>query len=69
MRIRPIFSVTSSLVSIAEAEGRIAPEGAMPYPLGVLCMVLGEGGSGAVQRYFLALEEGVNQLPGFSPEL
>ncbi len=24
---------------------------------------------GAVQRYFLALEEGVNLLPGFSPEL
>ncbi|HBN3883334.1 TPA: hypothetical protein L2I20_003711, partial [Escherichia coli O25b:H4-ST131] len=23
----------------------------------------------AVQRYFLALEEGVNLLPGFSPEL
>ncbi|WP_367305237.1 hypothetical protein [Lelliottia amnigena] len=24
---------------------------------------------GAVQRYFLALEEGINVLPGFSPEL
>lgn len=29
----------------------------------------GEVWGGAVQRYFLALEEGVNLLPGFSPEL
>lgn len=36
---------------------------------GVLCVVPGEVWGGAVQRYFLALEEGVNLLPGFSPEL
>ncbi|WP_312142731.1 ornithine decarboxylase [Pantoea septica] len=57
------------LVPIAQAEGRIAAEGALPYPPGVLCVVPGEVWGGAVQRYFLALEEGVNQLPGFSPEL
>lgn len=57
------------LVPIAEAEGRIAAEGALPYPPGVLCVVPGEVWGGAVQRYFLALEEGVNLLPGFSPEL
>ncbi|HFZ8995609.1 TPA: ornithine decarboxylase [Citrobacter freundii] len=57
------------LVRIAEAEGRIAAEGALPYPPGVLCVVPGEVWGGAVQRYFLALEEGVNMLPGFSPEL
>ncbi len=57
------------LVAIARAEGRIAAEGALPYPPGVLCVVPGEVWGGAVQRYFLALEEGVNQLPGFSPEL
>lgn len=32
-------------------------------------MVPGEIWGGAVLRYFLALEEGVNMLPGFSPEL
>lgn len=32
-------------------------------------MVPGEIWGGAVQRYFLALEEGINLLPGFSPEL
>jgi len=42
---------------------------ALPYPPGVLCMVPGEIWGGAVQRYFLALEEGINLLPGFSPEL
>ncbi|PKH25017.1 ornithine decarboxylase [Enterobacterales bacterium CwR94] len=57
------------LVAIANAEGRIAAEGALPYPPGVLCVVPGEIWGGAVQRYFLALEEGINQLPGFSPEL
>ena len=57
------------LVPIAEAEGRIAAEGALPYPPGVLCVVPGEVWGGAVQRYFLALEEGLNLLPGFSPEL
>ncbi|WP_343464035.1 ornithine decarboxylase [Pantoea sp.] len=58
-----------ALVPIAEAEGRIAAEGALPYPPGVLCVVPGEAWGGAVQRYFLALEAGINLLPGFSPEL
>ncbi|KFX20673.1 ornithine decarboxylase [Pectobacterium betavasculorum] len=57
------------LIPIDEAEGRIAAEGALPYPPGVLCVVPGEAWGGAVQRYFLALEDGINLLPGFSPEL
>ncbi|MFS9769850.1 ornithine decarboxylase [Enterobacter chuandaensis] len=57
------------LVRIRDAERRIAAEGALPYPPGVLCVVPGEVWGGAVQRYFLALEEGINMLPGFSPEL
>ncbi|CAO97896.1 ornithine decarboxylase [Erwinia tasmaniensis] len=57
------------LVAVSEAAGRIAAEGALPYPPGVLCVVPGEVWGGAVQRYFLALEEGLNLLPGFSPEL
>ncbi|HED6241702.1 TPA: ornithine decarboxylase [Enterobacter sichuanensis] len=57
------------LVRIRDAVGRIAAEGALPYPPGVLCVVPGEVWGGAVQRYFLALEEGINLLPGFSPEL
>ncbi|RFT05196.1 amino acid decarboxylase, partial [Edwardsiella anguillarum] len=57
------------LVSLAQAEGRIAAEGALPYPPGVLCVVPGEIWGGSVQRYFLALEEGINLLPGFAPGL
>ncbi|WKZ92914.1 ornithine decarboxylase SpeF [Chimaeribacter arupi] len=57
------------LVVLAEAEGRIAAEGALPYPPGVLCVVPGERWGGAAQRYFLALEDSINRLPGFAPEL
>ncbi|WNN49130.1 ornithine decarboxylase [Siccibacter colletis] len=57
------------LVRLSDAKGRIAAEGALPYPPGVLCVVPGEVWDGAALRYFLALEEGVNLLPGFSPEL
>jgi len=57
------------LLPLSEAEGRIAAEGALPYPPGVLCVVPGEVWGGAALRYFLALEEGLNVLPGFSPEL
>jgi ornithine decarboxylase len=35
----------------------------------VLCVVPGEIWGGAVLKYFLALEEGINRLPGFTPEL
>ncbi|MBV7476151.1 ornithine decarboxylase SpeF [Pseudomonas sp. PDM31] len=57
------------LVALADADGRIAAEGALPYPPGVLCVVPGEIWGGAVLKYFLALEEGINALPGFTPEL
>lgn len=59
----------AELVRLSNAEGRIAAEGALPYPPGVLCVVPGEVWGGAALQYFLALEEGVNLLPGFSPEL
>ena len=57
------------LVALKDIEGQIAAEGALPYPPGVLCVVPGEIWGGPVQRYFLALEEGINLLPGFAPEL
>ena len=57
------------LVSLDEAEGRIALEGALPYPPGVLCVQPGERWSRTACDYFFALEEGINQLPGFAPEI
>lgn len=57
------------LVPLREAEGRIALEGALPYPPGVLCVQPGERWSKTACDYFLALEEGINLLPGFAPEI
>lgn len=57
------------LVPLDEVEGRIALEGALPYPPGVLCVQPGERWSRTTCDYFLALEEGINQLPGFAPEI
>lgn len=53
------------LVRLPDAEGRIAAEGALPYPPGVLCVVPGEIWGGAVLRYFSALEEGDQPVAGF----
>ncbi len=57
------------LVPLTEAVGRIALEGALPYPPGVLCVQPGERWSETARDYFLALEEGINELPGFAPEI
>lgn len=56
-------------VALEKAQGRVALEGALPYPPGVLCCVPGEVWGGSVLKYFLALQEGINCFPGFSPEL
>ena len=57
------------LVDLEEAEGRVALEGALPYPPGVLCVHPGEKWSKSCVEYFLDLVEGINQLPGFAPEI
>ena len=57
------------LVPLEDVEGRIALEGALPYPPGVLCVQPGEKWSRTAQQYFLVLVEGINQLPGFAPEI
>ena len=57
------------LVPVSEAVGRMALEGALPYPPGVLCVQPGERWSETARDYFLALEEGINRLPGFAPEI
>ena len=57
------------LVPLDEIEGRIALEGALPYPPGVLCVVPGERWSSTAVQYFQALEEGLNVLPGFASEI
>ena len=56
-------------VTLDQIKGRVALEGALPYPPGVLTVVPGERWSVTAQKYFLALNEGINQLPGFAPEI
>ena len=57
------------LVPIADCVGRMALEGALPYPPGVICVQPGEIWSVTARDYFMALEAGINELPGFAPEL
>ncbi len=57
------------LIDLEEAEGRIALEGALPYPPGILCVHPGEVWTRTAVDYFRHLVEGINQLPGFAPEL
>ena len=57
------------LVPLEKAAGRVAVEGALPYPPGVLCIQPGEVWGDSVQKYFLVLEEGINRFPGFAPEI
>lgn len=57
------------LIPLTDIVGEVALEGALPYPPGIYCVVPGEKWTETVQQYFLALEEGVNNFPGFSPEI
>ncbi|MDG6897108.1 ornithine decarboxylase [Actinobacillus delphinicola] len=59
----------AKLVPLSDIVGKIAAEGALPYPPGVLCVVPGEKWNNTAQQYFLALEEGINLFPGFAPEI
>ena len=57
------------LVAIRDILGRVAAEAALPYPPGIVCVVPGEIWGTEQRDYFLALEEGLNLLPGFATEL
>ena len=59
----------AELVRMEDAEGRVAAEGALPYPPGVLCCFPGEVWGGPVLKDFLAWQEAMGRMPGFAPEL
>ena len=70
------FSATEQLVKgnvelipLNEASGRIAAEGVVPYPPGILCLAPGEAWGGAVLQYVLASEQLINNFPMFGPEI
>lgn len=57
------------LLPLNEAYGRIAAEGVVPYPPGILCLAPGEVWEGAVFEYVLAAEKLMNNFSVFSPEI
>ena len=57
------------LVDLEEIEGRVALEGALPYPPGLLCIQPGERWAPTVTKYFQMLLDGINKMPGFEPEI
>lgn len=59
----------AKLVPLTDIVGEIALEGALPYPPGVFCVVPGEKWNETAQKYFLILQDGINNFPGFSPEI
>ncbi len=57
----------AELVRLEDAEGRVAAEGALPYPPGVLCCFPGEVWGGPVLKYFLAWQEAMGRMPDLHP--
>ena len=57
------------LIPLSECKGRIALEGALPYPPGIICVQPGERWNELAQQYFQCLEESINRFPGFEPEI
>ncbi|MEF1214679.1 ornithine decarboxylase, partial [Vibrio alginolyticus] len=66
---RKYFRGECNYLPLKEAVGRIAAEGALPYPPGIICVITGEVWTQQVVDYFLSLEEGINRFPGFAPEI
>jgi ornithine decarboxylase len=59
----------AKLVALEDIVGEVALEGALPYPPGIFCVVPGEVWNEVAQKYFLILQEGINEFPGFAPEI
>lgn len=63
------FRGNGELIDLKNAEGRIALEGALPYPPGILCIHPGERWTKTAIHYFMDLVDSINALPGFPPEV
>ena len=59
----------SELVDLNDVEGRIAAEGALPYPPGVFIVAPGEKWSKIDRQYFEVLVGAIERFPGFVPEI
>lgn len=59
----------SELVPLSKVAGRIAAEGALPYPPGVFVVAPGERWTATSQNYFEILAGAIEKFPGFVPEI
>lgn len=59
----------AKLVRLEDIAGEIALEGALPYPPGIFCVAPGEVWSETAKKYFMLLKDGIEQFPGFAPEI
>lgn len=59
----------AELVPLDKIEGRVALEGGLPYPPGILMIAPGERWNEVATNYFLILQDGINKFPGFTPEI
>lgn len=59
----------NELVDLADVSGRIALEGALPYPPGIFIVAPGEKWSTIDQQYFQILLGAIEKFPGFVPEI
>lgn len=57
------------LVDLDEIEGRVALEGALPYPPGVFIVAPGEKWQKIDVDYFKILMDAIDKFPGFDPEI
>lgn len=57
------------IVPLVDAIGRIAVEGALPYPPGIFVVVPGETWHSTAISYFETLFSAIKQFPGFTPEI
>lgn len=59
----------TELVDLENVVGRIAAEGALPYPPGVFIVAPGEKWGMIDQKYFEVLAHAIEKFPGFVPEI
>jgi len=59
----------SELVDLDDIQGRVAVEGALPYPPGVFIVAPGEKWQDIDQEYFEDLVGAIEHFPGFVPEI
>jgi Arginine/lysine/ornithine decarboxylases len=59
----------ASLKTLEQAVGRVAAEGVIPYPPGIMCIAPGERWTNALVDYLRAVEALSVQFPEFAPHI